>query len=295
MGRKARIATTGFRHPTGTEESHQLAMDLVRQAAAAGCDLCLLPENLLRKDGGICVDRGRIEALETDLGDLAREHCMYVLGSLPHWVGDKRYNAAMLFDREGTLSAPYRKIHPTEGEILGGTMPGREPGVIDFDFGRMGVLICFDIGWPDEWRRLRELGAKGVIWPSAYDGGFPLQAYAYQHRYWVISCVRSSEAKFIDPSGHVVLKTSRWDRLAVLDVDLDRTLFHTDDNWLKIPAIHAKYGDRVSILAYSEENYFTLETADEDLSVSDVIAEFGLETYDAYHTRVTRIQEKYRG
>lgn len=219
---------------------------------------------------------------------------MYVMASLPYWEGEHRYNAAILLDRQGQMTVPYRKIHPTEGEIVSGTTPGTDPGIVEFDFGRLGVLICFDIGWPDEWRRVRELGAKGVLWLSAYDGGFPLQAYAFQHKYWVISCVRASQAKFIDLSGHIVHKTSRWDRLAVLDVDLDRTLFHTDDNWLKIPAIHERYGHQVQIVAYSEENYFSMETSDEGLSVQAVVDAFDLETFAAYHARVTGIQDEYR-
>ena len=45
------------------------------------------------------------------------------------------------------------------------------PTVMETDFGRMGLAICYDIGWPDLWTQLREQGAELVVWPSAYGGG----------------------------------------------------------------------------------------------------------------------------
>ena len=57
--------------------------------------------------------------------------------------------------------------------------PGTECAtVVETDFGRMGLAICYDIGWPDLWAQLAEQGAELVVWPSAYGGGLPLQAYA---------------------------------------------------------------------------------------------------------------------
>ncbi|MEA3345852.1 MAG: hypothetical protein U9Q78_06375 [Chloroflexota bacterium] len=84
--------------------------------------------------------------------------------------------------------------------------PGSEAKVFETDFGRLGILICFpacadrDISWPEEWAELKRRGAEiifcphliGYRWPSAYNGGFPLQVYAFLHSYYVISATRDS-------------------------------------------------------------------------------------------------------
>jgi len=295
MGKKVRIATTGMRPPSGIEQGKRLAVALARQAGTAGADLCVLAELYLGEENGKACRRPEVIAdLEAALVAVAKANQMYILSSLPHWQDGHMYNAAVLLDRQGRMSTPYFKIHPTEGEIDAGTRPGNKLGVIDFDFGSLGVTICFDIDWPLEWRQLAQKGVPGVIWMAAYDGGFPLQSYAWQHRYWVISSSRGYHGKFIDPTGHVVRQTSQWDRIAMMDVDFGRTVLHIDKNWLKFPAIRERYGARVHIESYSEENYAVIETLDETLSVQDVIAAFDLETFEQYIGRVTDIQARCR-
>ena len=69
------------------------------------------------------------------------------------------------------MRGEYRKIHPTIGEMNSGVMPGPlNPPVFQTDFGAVGAQICFDIEWPDGWRKLREAGAEMVFWPSAFAG-----------------------------------------------------------------------------------------------------------------------------
>ena len=82
----------------------------------------------------------------------------------------------------------------------------KEPKVFDLDIGRIGVLICFDIQWPKEWATLGEMGAEIVFWPSAYDGGFPLQARAWDHHYYVVSAVKSTRARIIDITGEILMQ-----------------------------------------------------------------------------------------
>lgn len=73
-------------------------------------------------------------------------------------------------------------------------MPGKELPVFDTDFGRIGIQICFDIGWRDGWKELADKGAQLVIWTSAYDGGNLLHTYAAHNMYYVVSSVRTDHA-----------------------------------------------------------------------------------------------------
>lgn len=69
-------------------------------------------------------------------------------------------------------------------------MPGEAcPCVCEAGFGRLGLAICFDTGWSGHWEQLAADGAELVCWPSAYDGGFSLQAYAWRHQFYVMSAV----------------------------------------------------------------------------------------------------------
>eukprot|EP00961_Rhodomonas_salina_P275491 3722014-Rhodomonas_salina.2 len=65
---------------------------------------------------------------------------------------DLKYNAAAIFDRHGELVATYRKQRPTEKERSDGYMAGSNSTPVDTDFGRIVVLICHDIFFPDLWQ-----------------------------------------------------------------------------------------------------------------------------------------------
>jgi len=59
--------------------------------------------------------------------------------------------------RQGRIAGQYNKIHPTENEIKEGTHPGdTELRVFETDFGTIGIQICFDVNWQEQWRRLKD-------------------------------------------------------------------------------------------------------------------------------------------
>ncbi len=294
MPRIVRVATTAFGYCNDESESRKLALELVDAAGKAACDIVVLPENFYRDQNGQILEPSKVRSIQEQLQGLAQRYAMYVVAGLPHWEDGLLFNCAILYDRAGQVGGIYRKIHPTEGEIESGIAPGWELPVFNLDFGKIGMLICFDIGWPLEWRHLAEKGAELVFWLSAYDGGFPLQAYAWEHKYYVVSSVRSTEAKFIDITGAILGGTSRWTRLAIAELNLDKKLFHIDQNWEKLLAAQAHYGRSIQIRGFSEENFFTLEALDDSVTVEQIVREFGLEPYQEYHCRVTQIQDKVR-
>ena len=174
-------------------------------------------------------------------------------------------------------------------------MPGDALPVFGTDFGRVGIQICYDIGWPATLGRLGAAGAEVVVWPSAYDGGFPLQTYAWRNQYYVASSVWTHFAHLYDITGRSLAATTRSTRLVAQQVDLEKTLFHTDDNLAKLPAIRAALGRAVEVVRYSEENYFTLECRDPAWPVARIAREFQMETHREYHARATRVQDAARG
>jgi 5-aminopentanamidase len=161
------------------------AADAVAEAAAAGARLVVLPE--LCDSGyvfGPEADQARAEARDlaspaTDSmtlrrwRDLAAEHDLAIIGGFCELGADGNlYNSAAVVDASGTR-AVYRKAHLWDAEKLVFTPGGAQPPVVDLEVGRVAVMICYDLEFP-EWVRLPVLAGADLIaapvnWPATPD------------------------------------------------------------------------------------------------------------------------------
>lgn len=300
MPRKVFVATGSFGLPTGTTPARNLELAESLLAAAGSCraDLVCLPETFSRCSLPSTMTRELAEPIPGPVFDAlaakAKKHSMNVVAGLTEQRADKIVNTAVLIDRGGHLLGQYDKVHPTIGEVGSGITPGSEVKTFDTDFGRVGMAICYDIGWPDLWDELGRQGAEIVVWPSAYDGGFPLKTYAWRNFYYVVSSVWTWHSRIIDVTGEPIASTSRFSRLATAEIDLEKRVFHTDDNASRLLALTTELGRRVSIETFSEEHIFTLQSNDPALSVEEIIQQFRLEPFRAYHERAKRVQDQAR-
>ena len=78
------------------------------------------------------------------------------------------YNSSLLLDRQGNIAGVYHKIHPVKSEILhdplGTVLPGAlDQSIIETDFGKVGMQICYDANWKDGWDNLKKKGADIVL------------------------------------------------------------------------------------------------------------------------------------
>ncbi len=165
------------------DANRKAAAAAVAEAAAAQAALVVLPE--LCDSGyvfGDDPDRASAEAgaLASPADDsitlrqwqaLAGEHGLVIAGGFCERGADGRlYNSAALVDASGTR-AVYRKAHLWDKEKLVFTPGDAPPPVIDTAIGRVGVMICYDLEFP-EWVRLAALDgadllAAPVNWPAA--------------------------------------------------------------------------------------------------------------------------------
>ena len=309
MPRIVKIATTSLAtleavappynlRPPDPQDNLQLGLSLLEAAGAQGADIACLPEGFVA--AGLPGSR-LASVAETIPGpafdrvaEQARKHSMYVVAGFYARMEERIFNVAALIDRKGELAGMYAKNHTTEGEIDCGVTPGQGAPVFETDFGRMGLAVCFDINWQPVWSGFAEQGADLVCWISAYEGGFPLQAYAWTHQYPIVTSVWPYHAKVIDKTGRVLISTSRWGRLATCELDLDKRVFHTDGQMDKILPIQARYGTRLKVETFTEEHLFTLESRDPQLDVEQVVEEFGLVDYPTYLSRCTTAQLRSR-
>ncbi|MCX5516587.1 hypothetical protein C3941_25570 [Kaistia algarum] len=273
-------------------------LDLVDAAGAMKADLVCLPETF--KAAGLPASRIRELAEPLDgpsiriLAERARRHRMHIVAGLFAWIDGEIHNVAVLIDRDGRLVGTYSKKHPTEGEIEGGVTPGSASAVFETDIGRIGLAICFDLNWRELWAQMKEDGADIVCWLSAYEGGFPLQAYAWLHGFTIVSSVQSYAGKIIDRSGRILAATSRWGRLTSWDFDTGKRWLHTDGQGEAILAVQKTYGDRLRVETFGEEHVFSIESRDPALAADDVVREMGLVTIEDYISRCDAAQRAGR-
>jgi predicted amidohydrolase len=257
--------------------SHDLTANLARcreltaQAVADGAQLVVLPECfsfLGRREGDkleIAETYGETEG-ETGgsagpaapgptqpviaaLRELATRHGIWLVGGgTPERVpGDARrtYNTALVVDPRGELVARYRKIHLFDVDIPGGavlresdaTARGSEPLVVDVAGAPVGVTICYDVRFPELYRRLvKDLGAEVLLVPAAFTAHtgaahwhLLLRARAIEDQAWVVAAAqwgRHSEKResyghtlIVDPWGTVAGERAEGDGVVVATLD----------------------------------------------------------------------------
>ncbi len=113
------------------------------------------------------------------LSAYAKEYNIYlVAGSVPEKDDEGHvYNTCYIFDRNGIQIGKHRKTHLFDIDVKGGQSfkesdtltAGNNGTVFDTEFGRMGVMICFDIRFPEFARMMVNDGAKMIFVPAAFN------------------------------------------------------------------------------------------------------------------------------
>jgi len=301
MGTKVRIATIcqGGQFFSSVEENRRHVLKLLDLALHQNPDMVCLPEAFATVS---VPARDLTRLTETVPGpttdavsERAREHNCYIICPVKIKRNSKLWNSAIIITRSGDIFGIYDKVQPVTSSsdytvFEDGITPGNEFPVFDLDFGRIGVQICFDIGFPEGWQRLSEKGAKMVFWPSAYDGGFPLQVYAYLHHYYVVSSVQSDKSRIIDPLGVILAETDHHMNVIHRDINLDFVVSHYDFNYSVPDEIMKAYPGRVNITSHIDDAHFLVEPIDDSLTTTQLQREFRFESALKY---CQRHQEAY--
>lgn len=168
----------------------EAARALLREAAASGARLAVLPENFAFMGAR---DRDKLAHAEADgqgpiqdaLSALARELDLWIVaGTLPIRAPDaadghaRVFAACCVYDSDGARVARYDKIHlfdidvPDSGERYresASIAPGRlHPVVVDTPVGRVGLSVCYDLRFPELYRALVDAGAELLVVPAAF-------------------------------------------------------------------------------------------------------------------------------
>jgi formamidase len=167
------------------------------------------------------------------LSELAQDiECWLVPGSFWERDGDEIYNTAIAFNPKGEIVAKYRKLYPwmPSEDVSYGTdfVVFDIPGLV-----KIGLVICYDLWFPEIFRTLVWKGADVILQPSATttpDRPAELvltQAQAIMHQCYVLNSnvIRSKgggQSLFVDPEGRVLQQVGTHEEIMTEVIDLDR-------------------------------------------------------------------------
>jgi deaminated glutathione amidase len=228
-----------------------VARDLLGRAAAAGATLAVLPEYVDYLGPGARLPKpepvdGEFAAF---FASAAREFGIWVHAGSFHEAGpdDRTWNTSLIFNPAGELTATYRKIHLYDVEIPGRVSyqesrtvaPGEKTVVTQIDGVPTGLSICYDLRFPELYRKLAVDGAQLLVVPAAFmmhtgrdHWEVLLRARAIENQCYVVAAGQIGDhepsrtcfgrSMIIDPWGTVIAQASDTVGVTTAELDLAR-------------------------------------------------------------------------
>ena len=221
------------------------AEGFVDEAARRGSDLVVLPElwstayDLENADAyasplaNCAKDPGWFGRFAT----MARDNGVWLTGSLLERRGGQFYNTMALYDPQGSLAAAYSKIHlfqlMNEHQHLA---PGETRALHELPWGCTGLAICYDLRFPELFRRYALDGARLIILPSEWPHPRRmhwrtlLRSRAIENQCFIAACNRVGTTEgvtffgssaVIDPWGETLIEGGETETLLTVRIDLD--------------------------------------------------------------------------
>lgn len=157
------------------------------------------------------------------LGELAREKKTYVVAGIYERDGDFIYNTAILLDREGKLAGKYRKVMLPREEIERGLSPGDKMQVFDTDFGKLGIMICYDVFFAEPAKLLAMNGAEIVAMPIWGGNEWLAKARSIEGRFTLVTSGYDHPTYIQNPMGDRLSEAKANGEIAYAEIDLSHS------------------------------------------------------------------------
>ena len=219
----------------------QTAEELITDAAKRGSHLVMLPELW---STGYALNQARDLASPLNVGIFAQlatwssQNKISIVGSVMEKRGLEVANSSTFYAPNGKMIGVYRKIHlfrlMEEDRYL---QPGSAPLMMDLPWGPTGMAICYDLRFPELFRKYAVQGAKLILLVSAW----PIEriehwralliARAIENQCYMAAvnavgqtgnAVFGGHSMIVDPWGKVVIEVGESPTLATADIDLDQ-------------------------------------------------------------------------
>lgn len=232
------------------EDNKARAKKLVEEAVSGGAQVVVLPEMwntpysndyfrpFAEPEKGPTVEF---------LSQLAKDNDIYLIaGSISELDEDKVYNTSYSFDRKGNIIGKHRKVHLFDIDVEGGIRfmesdtltAGDRTTVIETEYGKIGVAICYDVRFPELSRNMALAGAKLIVLPAAFNmttgpahWDLTMRARALDNQVYFAACspARNEEGVYVaygnsciaTPWGEFVAHADEKEAVIYADVDFD--------------------------------------------------------------------------
>ncbi len=238
-------------------ENLAAAAELLTQAAARGARLAVLPENFAlmgqRESDKLAAREAEDEGpMQTFLAEQAARHRLWLVGgTIPLRVAgdDNRVRAAcLLFDDRGRRVARYDKVHLFDVQVVGSAeryaesatiAPGDRYVTADTALGRLGLAVCYDLRFPEQFRALVDQGMELLALPAAFTATTGLahwetllRARAIENQCYVIASAQGGkhangretygDSLIIDPWGEVLARLPQGPGVVLAEFSRER-------------------------------------------------------------------------
>ena len=225
--REVRVASIHFRprDSRSARENLEKFAGFTALAAEKNADIVCLPEGITLVGTG----ENYLEASEpvpgptTEfMGRIAKSHNLYIVANIYEREGEALYNTSVLLDRKGKIAGKYRKVCLPREEIDGGLTPGDSFPVFDTDFGRIGLMTCWDVFFPEPARTLSQKGAE-IIFMPIWGGNLTLaKARAIENQIYLVSATYDMKTGVFDREGELITEGTETDPVAFVTIDLNK-------------------------------------------------------------------------
>lgn len=228
--------------PSTPERSLDYYQKLLEKAGKSGADIVCTPEFL--NTVSLSGKKYKIEQLAEKLDQgpfskmfskIARQYSMYIVASIVEKDRGYLYDTAILYGRDGKLLGKYRKTHLAFGEIFNkGLTAGNQYPVFETDFGRIGILICYDLHFPEPARILSMKGVDMILVPNYGDARSKYKLWehiapvrAADNQCVIVSAVNNHNlySVIVSRQGHILAREKNaTGNVITADVDLNQSM-----------------------------------------------------------------------
>ena len=161
------------------------------------------------------------------MAEKARRYGMYVCGSFAEKRGDLVFNTAPLYDRRGRLVGSHSKNQLYDPEADEGETPGVGYPVFQTDFGKVGIIICYESWFPEPTRLLAYKGAELILFPNAGYYMDLMPARASDNGVWIAAASGGNPSGIWDTvgamAGEAAPSPTRYGESSIMYFERDET------------------------------------------------------------------------
>jgi len=243
-----KVAVVQFKASTSKDDNLKKIISYISKAASKNVTLCAFPEFMMFYTNSSQTAKQLAELAETINGNFistiaktAKENKIQVIGSFyeKSRKKDRVYDTAFVIDKTGKIISTYRKIHLYDAlgfkESNKMTSGSKITKPIKTSVGIIGMMICYDLRFPEMSRSLASAGSEVLVAPSAWVKGNMKEEHwitinktrAIENGCYVISpdqvgniyCGRSL---VVDPYGKILLDMKKKQGIGFVNIDLNK-------------------------------------------------------------------------